>query len=48
MMNAFDLPPEWFSPPSEFSLAPFWFLNDDLDEDEVYAGHVGGEYEEED
>ena len=35
MMNAFDLPPEWFSPPSEFSLAPFWFLNDDLDEDEL-------------
>ncbi len=29
------LPPEWDDPPVEFSLAPFWFLNDDLRADEI-------------
>ena len=30
-----QLPPEWSDPPAEFSLAPFWFLNDDLHDDEI-------------
>lgn len=30
-----NLPPDWHHPPAEFSLAPFWFWNDDLDENEL-------------
>ncbi len=30
-----QLPPEWNDPPAEFSLAPFWFWNDTLDEGEL-------------
>lgn len=30
-----NLPPEWNDPPVEFSLAPFWFWNDELREDEI-------------
>ncbi len=33
-MNA-PLPPEWDDPPAEFSLTPFWFWNDALDEGEL-------------
>ncbi|MBZ0296589.1 MAG: hypothetical protein K8L99_28770 [Anaerolineae bacterium] len=29
------LPPEWYDPPREFSLAPFWFWNDHLEEREI-------------
>ncbi len=29
------LPHEWDDPPAEFSLAPFWFLNDELTEVEI-------------
>lgn len=29
------LPLEWHNPPAEFSLAPFWFWNDELDENEL-------------
>lgn len=29
------LPSEWIRPPAEFSLAPFWFWNDELDETEL-------------
>jgi hypothetical protein len=29
------LPDEWHKPPAEFSLAPFWFWNDELDEAEL-------------
>lgn len=29
------LPPDWFDPPREFSLAPFWFWNDALSEAEL-------------
>lgn len=32
---AFTLPPEWQHPPAEFSLTPFWFLNDELREAEL-------------
>jgi len=35
MMNTFALPQEWYTAPAEFSLAPFWFWNDDLDEKEL-------------
>ena len=30
-----DLPAHWINPPREFSLAPFWFWNDDLTEKEI-------------
>lgn len=30
-----NLPPAWLDPPREFSLAPFWFWNDELDEAEI-------------
>jgi hypothetical protein len=30
-----QLPPDWHSPPTEFSLAPFWFWNDDLEKAEI-------------
>ena len=30
-----NLPDEWHNPPAEFSLAPFWFWNDALDETEL-------------
>src|SRR5690349_7747369 len=29
------IPQEWQNPPKEFSLAPFWFWNDELDEAEL-------------
>lgn len=31
----FELAADWQQPPVEFSLAPFWFWNDDLDENEL-------------
>ena len=34
-MNNFQLPQDWHQPPAEFSLAPFWFWNDDLSEAEI-------------
>jgi hypothetical protein len=34
-MSAFTIPQAWQTPPTEFSLAPFWFWNDDLDEREL-------------
>ena len=34
-MSDQPLPPEWVDPPAEFSLAPFWFLNDELRADEI-------------
>ncbi len=34
-MNAVPLPQGWHKPPAEFSLAPFWFWNDDLEESEI-------------
>ena len=34
-MAAFELPREWYYPPAEFSLAPFWFWNDELKEAEI-------------
>ena len=34
-MANINLPVEWNQPPVEFSLAPFWFWNDDLDETEL-------------
>lgn len=34
-MTALNLPQEWQSTPAEFSFAPFWFWNDDLDENEL-------------
>ena len=30
-----NLPPAWLDPPREFSVMPFWFWNDDLDEAEI-------------
>jgi len=35
IINPNDLPHDWQHPPAEFSLAPFWFWNDDLDETEL-------------
>ena len=35
-----QLPPEWNDPPVEFSLAPFWFWNDELRDDEI-ARQIG-------
>ena len=29
------LPPAWLDPPREFSVMPFWFWNDELDEAEI-------------
>jgi len=34
-MTAMALPREWRQPPAEFSLAPFWFWNDELEEAEI-------------
>jgi len=30
-----NLPLSWLDPPHEFSVMPFWFWNDDLDEGEI-------------
>ncbi len=35
VMMTLPLPQDWQQPPAEFSLAPFWFWNDDLDEGEI-------------
>lgn len=34
-INSNDLPQDWQQPPAEFSLAPFWFWNDELSETEL-------------
>lgn len=34
-MTGIELPQGWQNPGAEFSLAPFWFWNDDLDEAEI-------------
>ncbi|MEZ4668292.1 MAG: hypothetical protein R3E39_10285 [Anaerolineae bacterium] len=34
-MTSLPLPRGWQQPPAEFSLAPFWFWNDELDEGEI-------------
>ncbi|MGJ3237143.1 MAG: hypothetical protein ACFE0Q_00410 [Anaerolineae bacterium] len=34
-MTAITLPHEWHAPPVDFSLAPFWFWNDNLDDAEL-------------
>ncbi|MAS32524.1 MAG: hypothetical protein CL610_00870 [Anaerolineaceae bacterium] len=34
-MQPLNLPAEWQRPPAEFSLVPFWFWNDDLDDNEL-------------
>jgi hypothetical protein len=34
-MTTYPLPQDWHQPPAEFSLAPFWFWNDHLEEAEI-------------